>query len=90
MVDYSPPDTRKKTNMATLTKRATDRTSKTGSSPGYYEADDGTYVIQGWILNPDETAQLTNIADNETAVKIPANVVDQLIANELNRRTPVT
>ena len=68
--------------MATLTKRATDRTSKTGSSPGAYRIDGtGDWVIQGWFLTPTQDAELTNIdRATETAVRIPENVAKQIAA----------
>lgn len=54
-----------------------DSESHGGNCPALY-ATDGGYVVQGVQLTDDERAQLRNLADNEDAVFVPANVLDRL------------
>lgn len=48
-----------------------------GSCPALYETQGG-YVVQGVRLTDDERAQLRELADNEDAIYVPANVLDRL------------
>lgn len=54
--------------------------SGNGSCPALYATDDGGYVVQGKFLAPDDVAQLRDLGDDETAVWIPADVIDRLRA----------
>ena len=53
------------------------RESITGNCPALYEADGG-YVVQGKILGPGTTASLRDLGTDETAVWVPANVIDRI------------
>lgn len=54
--------------------------STTGNCPAIYSRPDGTYVIQGWKIAADERAQLRDLAANEDAVVIPADVIAGIVA----------
>jgi hypothetical protein len=54
-----------------------DGNSGGGGCPALYETDGG-YVVQGVKLDDETRAQLRQLADNETAVFVPANVLDRL------------
>lgn len=54
-----------------------DRGSGAGGCPALY-ATDGGYVVQGVRLDDDTRATLRDLADNEDAVFVPANVLDRL------------
>ncbi len=59
--------------------RKTDE-STTGNCPAIYAREDGRYVIQGWKIAADERAQLLDLADDEDAVVIPADVIAGIVA----------
>ncbi len=54
--------------------------SVNGNCPAIYKADNGNYVIQGWLVNDDVRAQLRDLADNEHAIEIPADVIAGIVA----------
>lgn len=54
--------------------------SAQGNCPAFYRGENGNYVIQGWTLDAATTANLRDLADNETAVEIPADVIAALVA----------
>ncbi|MFY1686570.1 lipid A biosynthesis lauroyl acyltransferase [Plantactinospora sp. WMMB782] len=54
-----------------------DANSGAGGCPALY-ATDGGYVVQGVQLDADTRAALRDLADNEDAVFVPANVLDRL------------
>lgn len=54
--------------------------SVNGNCPAIYRADNGNYVIQGWLVNDDVRAQLRDLADNEHAIEIPADVIAGIVA----------
>ncbi|MFC7247165.1 lipid A biosynthesis lauroyl acyltransferase [Catellatospora aurea] len=54
-----------------------DSSSGGGGCPTLY-AVDGGYVVQGVKLTDADRAQLRQLADNEDAVFVPANVLDRL------------
>ena len=54
-----------------------DLQSTTGGCPALYETDGG-YVVQGVTLDDATRAQLRDLAENENAVFVPANVLDRL------------
>lgn len=58
--------------------RKTD-SSGTGNCPAIYQADNGNYVIQGWNIDDNTRAQLRDLADNETAIEVPADVIAGII-----------
>lgn len=54
-----------------------DQGSNIGHCPAMYEAPDG-YVIQGKLLDDATRAQLRDLGDDETAVFVPANVIERI------------
>ena len=54
-----------------------DSGSNTGNCPAMYEAPGG-YVIQGKLLDDATRAQLRDLGGDETAVFVPANVIDRI------------
>lgn len=48
-----------------------------GGCPALYEVDGG-YVVQGMVLDDGERAQLLELGQDESAVFVPANVLDRL------------
>lgn len=55
-----------------------DKDSGGGGCPALYEVHAHGYVVQGKRLAPEERAQLRQLADDEDAVFVPANVLDRL------------
>jgi hypothetical protein len=54
-----------------------DSDSGGGGCPGLYKAPGG-YVVQGKALTGETRARLRQLADDEDAVFVPANVLDRL------------
>jgi hypothetical protein len=54
----------------------------TGNCPALYRAENSNYVIQGWRLDAATTANLRDLADNETAVEVPADVIAGIVATD--------
>jgi hypothetical protein len=54
-----------------------DEGSGGGGCPALYEAPGG-YVVQGKTLDPETRARLRQLAGDEDAVFVPANVLDRL------------
>jgi hypothetical protein len=54
-----------------------DADSNVGDCPALYEAAGG-YVVQGKLLDDDTRAKLRDLGADETAVFVPANVLDRL------------
>ena len=54
--------------------------SFSGNCPALYRAPNGNYVVQGWRLDEETRANLRDLADNETAVEVPADVIAGIIA----------
>ncbi|MGV9263851.1 hypothetical protein ACWDRR_04195 [Kitasatospora sp. NPDC003701] len=53
-----------------------DGSCKNGTCPTLWGAEDGSYVVQGYVItDPDRLAELTLAAD-ETAVMVPADVLE--------------
>ena len=48
-----------------------------GGCPAIYDAPGG-YVVQGKLLDDETRAQLRNLASDEDAIFVPANVLDRL------------
>lgn len=57
-----------------------DTGSRTGGCPGLHKVEQGPegYVVVGKNTNPSLRAQIPEIGDDETAVFVPANVLDRL------------
>jgi len=60
-----------------LRKLAKDPSSNQGACPVVYVAEDdpAVMVVQGKLLDADTTAELHDVLDDETAVRIPAETV---------------
>lgn len=60
-----------------LRKLAKDPSSNQGACPAVYVAEDdpAVMVVQGKLLDADTTAELHDVLDDETAVRIPAETV---------------
>jgi len=60
-----------------LRKLAKDPSSASGSCPAVYVAQDdpAVMVVQGKLLDPDTTAELHDVLLDETAVRIPAQIM---------------
>jgi hypothetical protein len=54
-----------------------DQDSNVGDCPAIYEAPGG-YVIQGKFIDDETRAQLRDLGGDETAVFVPANVIDRI------------
>ena len=54
-----------------------DAGSNVGNCPAMYEAPGG-YVVQGKALDAATRAQLRDLGGDETAVFVPANVIDRI------------
>jgi hypothetical protein len=54
-----------------------DNNSGGGNCPALYQVDGG-YVVQGLRLDDDTRRQLRDVAVEEDAVFVPANVLDRL------------
>ena len=54
-----------------------DEGSQVGDCPAIYEAPGG-YVVQGKLLDAGTRAQLRQLGGDETAVFVPANVIDRI------------
>jgi hypothetical protein len=54
-----------------------DEGSNVGDCPAIYEAPGG-YVVQGKFLDDETRAQLRDLGGDETAVFVPANVIDRI------------
>jgi hypothetical protein len=54
-----------------------DGNSNVGDCPAIYEAPGG-YVVQGKFLDEETRAQLRQLGADETAVFVPANVIDRI------------
>lgn len=68
-----------------LTHLFTWRGSGGGNCPAVYGTEAGDLVIQGWDLAADETHQLHNRASNESGVRVPYELAEQ-IADMVNAR----
>jgi hypothetical protein len=54
-----------------------DGESGAGGCPAIYKAPGG-YVVQGKNLDAETSAQLRQVANDETAIYVPANILDRL------------
>ncbi len=57
-----------------------DPNSGTGNCAALYRADNGNYVVQGRRLDKATLAKLRDLADDETAVEVPAAVIAGIVA----------
>jgi hypothetical protein len=57
-----------------------DGDSRTGNCPALLRVDEGPegYIVVGKNTGPSVRAQIPEISDDETAVFVPANVLDRL------------
>lgn len=49
-----------------------------GDCPALYRAENGNYVVQGWVIDDKTQANLHNLGDNEAAVEVPAAIIDMI------------
>lgn len=49
-----------------------------GNSPTLYDTDEDMYVIQGWIIDDQETLSQLRLPDGETAVIVPKALMRHL------------
>lgn len=61
------------------------KSSAGGNCPAVYATDSGDLVIQGYELADGDASQMRNVADNETGVRIPYDLAEQ-IADMVNAR----
>lgn len=54
--------------------------SGAGNCPALYRAANGNYIVQGWRLDAATNANLRDLAENETAVEVPADVIAGIVA----------
>jgi len=54
--------------------------SGTGNCPALYCAANGNYVVQGWRVDAETMANLRDLADDETAVEVPGDVIAGIVA----------
>jgi hypothetical protein len=54
-----------------------DKDSNVGDCPAIYEAPGG-YVVQGKFIDDETRAQLRDLGGDETAVFVPANVINRI------------
>ena len=57
--------------------------SGTGNCPSLYRADNGNYVVQGWRLDDATRANLRDLADDEAAVEVPADVIAGIVGRTI-------
>lgn len=57
--------------------------SNGGNCPALYRAENGNYVVQGWQVDGTTRANLRDLGANESAVEVPADVLDRLIAERM-------
>jgi len=62
------------------------RSSAGGNCPAVYSTDSGELVVQGWNLDGGEESQMRNVADNETGVRIPYDLAEQIADMVISRR----
>ena len=72
-------------DMLNLTFLWKDDGSGGGGCPALYRADGG-YVVQGKTLDDATRGTLRQLADDEDAVFVPANVLDKLVEAQLRTR----
>lgn len=68
-----------------LTRLFKTRGSAGGNCPAVYSTDDGGLVVQGRTLAADDASQMLDVAHNETGVKIPYDLAEQ-IADMVNAK----
>jgi hypothetical protein len=57
-----------------------DPRSSLGNSPAVYTTDDGTLIIQGWVLTDETSRAEMKIPAGEDAVEIPLRMVPFIVA----------
>lgn len=55
-------------------------TSGSGNCPALYRAENGNCVVQGLRIDGATTANLRDLAANETAVEVSADVIAGIVA----------
>jgi hypothetical protein len=75
-----------------LRKLAKDPNSNQGACPAVYVAEDDSavMVVQGKHLDPETTAELDDVLDDETAVRIPTETLVLAVEKHLAQQRPRT
>ena len=58
-----------------LTFVGKDPESNPTGSPTVYRTDQGTWIVQGWVITDPEALAQMSIPDGETAVEIPDRMI---------------
>lgn len=82
----TPTSNQAKGAIMRLTYLFTWRGSAGGNCPAVYDTDAGDLVIQGYNLSTDEVGQLRNVAGNESGVRIPFEMAEQIADMVIARR----
>jgi len=62
------------------------RNSGGGNCPAVYDTDVGDLVIQGYGLTVDESRQMVNVAHDESGIRIPYEMAEQIADLVIARR----
>jgi hypothetical protein len=54
------------------------KVTESANSPTLYATDQGTYVIQGWVVDDPKTLSELALPDGETAVIVPKELMKYL------------
>ena len=58
-----------------LTLVAGDPESRPDNSPTLYKTDQGSWVVQGWVVDDPEALATLSVPDGETVVEIPDRMI---------------
>lgn len=58
-----------------LTLVGVDPDSNPTGSPSLYRTDQGSWLVQGWVVTDPEALAQMNIPEGETAVEIPDRII---------------
>lgn len=59
-----------------------------GQSPTLYATDQGSYVVQGWIVTDADILAMLDLAEDETLVEVYAQLMTHLAKDGLAARLP--
>lgn len=82
----TPTSNQAKGDTMQLTYLFTWRGSAGGNCPAVYDTDAGDLVVQGYNLSTDEASQLRNVAGDESGVRIPFEMAEQIADMVIARR----
>jgi len=58
--------------------------SKPNESPTLYATDEGSYVVQGWIVTDPAVLEKLDVSGDETIVEVPARLMAHLSKDGLD------